>query len=96
MKSNISAEITKRLIHDYKFKEQNGYLRHGVCPECGGKELFTSLENPYIVHCGRENKCGANLVTKELYPDLFDSWSDRYISTKSEPYAAADAYLREC
>lgn len=96
MKSNISAEIIKRLIHDYKFKEQNGYLRRGVCPECGGKELFTSLENPYIVHCGRENKCGANLVTKELYPDLFDSWSDRYISTKSEPYAAADAYLREC
>lgn len=96
MKSNISAEIVKRLIHDYKFKEQKGYLRYGVCPECGRKELFTSIENPYIVHCGRENKCGANLITKELYRDLFDSWSDRYISTKSEPYAASDAYLREC
>ncbi|EHP4002839.1 toprim domain-containing protein [Salmonella enterica] len=96
MKSNISAEIVKRLIRDYKFKEQKGYLRCGVCPECGRKELFTSIENPYVVHCGRENKCGANLITKELYRDLFDSWSDRYISTKSEPYAAADAYLREC
>ncbi|HAK1936312.1 TPA: bifunctional DNA primase/helicase [Salmonella enterica] len=96
MKLSIRSEIIKRLIQDYKFKEQNGYLRGGVCPECGKKELFTSIENPYIVHCGRENKCGANLVTKELYPDLFNSWSDRYISTKSEPYAAADAYLREC
>ncbi|EIW7885101.1 toprim domain-containing protein [Salmonella enterica] len=95
MKSNISTEIIKRLIHDYKFKEENGYLRYGVCPECGKKELFTSIESPYIVHCGRENKCGASLVTKELYADLFTSWSDRYISTKDEPYAAADAYLQE-
>lgn len=33
MKLNISAEIIKRLIRDYKFKEENGYLRYGVCPE---------------------------------------------------------------
>ncbi|EEA3736348.1 toprim domain-containing protein [Salmonella enterica] len=95
MKSSISAEIIKRLIRDYKFKEENGYLRYGVCPECGKKELFTSIESPYIVHCGRENNCGVSLITKELYADLFASWSDRYISTKEEPYAAADAYLRE-
>ncbi|ECT1023485.1 hypothetical protein DPO11_26565 [Salmonella enterica] len=96
MKSNINAEIIKRLVHDYNFKEQNGYLRKGVCPECGKKELFTSIDAPYVVRCGRENKCGASIIIKELYRDLFDSWSDRYISTTSEPHATADAYLREC
>ncbi len=95
MKSDIRKEIINRLIRDYNFKEENNYLRYGVCPQCGKKELFTSLERPYIVHCGRENKCGADLLTKELYPDVFSSWSDRYISTKDEPYAAAAAYLQE-
>lgn len=95
MKHNIRKEIINRLIRDYNFKEENNYLRYGVCPQCGKKELFTSLERPYIVHCGRENKCGIDLPTKELYPDVFSSWSDRYISTKDEPYAAAAAYLQE-
>ncbi|EGM7724154.1 toprim domain-containing protein [Escherichia coli] len=95
MKSDIRKEIINRLIRDYNFKEENNYLRYGVCPQCGKKELFTSLEKPYIVHCGRENKCGTDLLTKELYPDVFSSWSDRYISTKDEPYAAAAAYLQE-
>ncbi|MDS1449201.1 hypothetical protein P4G37_14530 [Shigella boydii] len=95
MKSDIRKEIINRLIRDYNFKEENNYLRYGVCPQCGKKELFTSLERPYIVHCGRENKCGTDLLTKELYPDVFSSWSDRYISTKDEPYAAAAAYLQE-
>ncbi|MBC1089712.1 toprim domain-containing protein [Escherichia coli] len=95
MKHNARKEIINRLIRDYNFKEENNYLRYGVCPQCGKKELFTSLERPYIVHCGRENKCGADLLTKELYPDVFSSWSDRYISTKDDPYAAAAAYLQE-
>ncbi|HGB9751564.1 TPA: toprim domain-containing protein [Escherichia coli] len=95
MKHNTRKEIINRLIRDYNFKEENNYLRYGVCPQCGKKELFTSLERPYIVHCGRENKCGTDLLTKELYPDVFSSWSDRYISTKDEPYAAAAAYLLE-
>ncbi|MBW5819574.1 toprim domain-containing protein [Yersinia enterocolitica] len=95
MKSNTRAEIINRLVRDFNFKEKNGYLRYGLCPECGKKELFTSIEKPYVVHCGRENKCGTDLLTKELYPDVFSSWSDRHISTKNNPYAAASAYLRE-
>ncbi|HCK2354109.1 TPA: toprim domain-containing protein, partial [Escherichia coli] len=95
MKPDTRKEIINRLIRDYNFKEENNYLRYGVCPQCGKKELFTSLERPYIVHCGRENKCGTDLLTKELYPDVFSSWSDRYISTKDNPYAAATAYLLE-
>uniref|UniRef100_A0A3B0MH21 Uncharacterized protein n=1 Tax=Arsenophonus endosymbiont of Trialeurodes vaporariorum TaxID=235567 RepID=A0A3B0MH21_9GAMM len=51
--------IISRLIADFHFKEQNGYLRQGVCPQCNKKELFTAIEKPFVLKCGRENKCGA-------------------------------------
>ena len=93
MKHNTRKEIINRLIRDYNFKEENNHSRYGVYPAMWKvKELFTSLERPYIVHCGRENKCGTDLLTKELYPDVFSSVADLYISTKDNPYAAATAY----
>lgn len=91
----LQPEIIRRLTEDFNFKTQNGYLRYGVCPSCHQKELFTSIDNPWILRCGRENKCGAEIVTKELYADLFNSWSERYTSTELTPNAAAEAYLSE-
>ena len=91
----LQSEIIRRLIHDFQFKEQRGYLRQGVCPHCKKKELFTSLDKPYVLRCGRENKCGGEIVVKSLYADLFDNWSERYPSIPAQPHAAADAYLRE-
>ena len=89
-RKDLRPEIIKRLVHDFKFKEQNGYLRSGICPECNKKELFTSMENPWVLRCGRENNCGADLSVKSLYPELFNSWSDRYESTPEQPFAAAE------
>ncbi|HEN3438260.1 TPA: toprim domain-containing protein [Yersinia enterocolitica] len=95
MNNTVQPEIIRRLIHDFQFKEQKGYLRQGVCPHCKKKELFTSLDKPYVLRCGRENKCGAEIVVKALYADLFDNWSERYPAMSAQPHAAADAYLRE-
>lgn len=95
MSSNIKHEIIKRLIRDFEFKERDKYLQSGKCPQCGKREMFTSIENPYVVKCGRENKCGLEIVTKEYYADLFNNWSDRYVTTPELPHAAADAYLSE-
>ncbi|EOU3079482.1 TPA: toprim domain-containing protein [Yersinia enterocolitica] len=95
MNNTVQPEIIRRLIHDFQFKEQKGYLRQGVCPHCKKKELFTSLDKPYVLRCGRENKCGAEIVVKALYADLFDNWSERYPAIPAQPHAAADAYLRE-
>lgn len=92
---NITAIIIPKLIHDFQFKEQNGYLRQGICPECKKKELFTSAEKPFVLRCGRENKCGAEIVVKELYPECFNNWSARYPKTEMNPHAAADAYLTQ-
>lgn len=87
--------IINKLIHDFQFKSQNGYLRQGVCPNCKKKELFTAIEKPFVLRCGRENKCGVELVVKELYPEFFDNWSTHYPKTENTPYAAADAYLKQ-
>lgn len=95
MQPQLHREITRRLLADFSFKEQGDWLRQGVCPDCQKKELYTSAVSPWVLRCGRLNKCNAEIHIKEVYPDLFESWSDRHPSTPENPQAAADAYLRE-
>lgn len=95
MNPELHREITQRLLVDYDFKERGGFLRQGRCPKCNKKEFYTGAEAPWVVRCGRLNKCGHEVHIKDLYPDLFESWSDRHPQTPITPYAAADAYLRD-
>lgn len=94
MNVDLQQDVTRRLLADYELRESGGWLRQGRCPQCGKRELYVSAENPWVVRCGRLNKCGWEGHVKELYPDLFESWSDRYVATPVNPTAAADAYLR--
>jgi hypothetical protein len=96
MDQRLHAEITVRLTQDYGFKQENGYLRKGECPRCAKKEYYTHAEHPWVLRCGRLEKCGFEEHVKEVYADLFESWSDRYPQQPAAPNAAADAYLREC
>ena len=94
MKFELQSEVLRRLQHDYNFKTQSDiYLQQGVCPSCGKPELYTLKENPWVLRCGRLNKCGAEIHVKELYHDLFESWSDRF-NCETNPNAAAEAYLQ--
>jgi hypothetical protein len=97
MREDLHREVRRLLDRDYQFKEQSGsggnWLRQGKCPTCGKKELYTSADHPWVLRCGRLAKCGAELHVKEIYPDLFESWGDRYEKTPEQPNAAADAYL---
>lgn len=96
MKDSLHNELLPRLVNDYQFKERGGYLRQGVCPDCGKKELYTHAEHPWVLRCGRLSKCAWEGHVKEIYPDLFESWTDRYQTpTETNPNAAADAYMRE-
>lgn len=95
MSESVRAEIVRRLVQDFEFKEKEKYLQQGLCPECHKRELYVSIERPYLVKCGRENKCGRELTIRSLYPDLFENWSRRYKVTPENPSAAADAYLSE-
>lgn len=95
MNPQLHHEVMRRLLNDYEFKEKDNWLRQGTCPNCHKKELYTSADSPWIVRCGRLNKCGAEFHIKDIYPDLFESWSDRHPVTKESPSASADAYLTE-
>ena len=96
MNEKLRTQILKRLQEDYKFKSTSGdWWRGGKCPSCHGKELYIRSDAPWMLRCGRENKCGQEWPIKELYEDLFDNWSERYQQTEADPHAAAKAYLQD-
>ncbi|MDF3821689.1 toprim domain-containing protein [Leptospira sp. 96542] len=101
--ADLLQEIAERLKQDYGFKLKAGgkYLQQGMCPSCKKKSLWTWADSPWVVKCERSNNCGQEWHVKELYPDLFESWSDRFQKPEAakpveqqNPNAAADAYLR--
>lgn len=97
MNPSLHSEVTSRLLRDYAFKSKRGgeKLEDGKCPACGKRTLWAFGNAPWVVRCNRLNHCGAELHIKDLYPDLFESWSDRFQSTPENPKAAADAYMRD-
>lgn len=94
MEPRLHAEIVARLTEEFGFKPREAWLQQGKCPSCGKKEMFASAAHPWVLRCGRTNKCGAEIHIKEVYPELFASWSDRYKPTAENPHASADAYLK--
>ncbi|CAN5865604.1 toprim domain-containing protein [soil metagenome] len=93
MRNDLHQELTKRLKQDYSFEEKGTYLRRGKCPQCDKRELWTWTDKPWVLKCGRIERCGWEGHVKELYPDIFDDWSKRHKKTEAAPNAAADAYL---
>lgn len=94
MRPDLHNEITQRLTREFGFRAKGTWLQAGKCPECNRKELFAKADAPWLLRCGRANRCGAEFHIKDLYRDLFESWSDRYVATEADPTAAADAYLQ--
>ncbi|MGO4413301.1 toprim domain-containing protein [Cupriavidus sp. KB_39] len=97
MNPSLHSEVTARLLRDYAFKQKRGgeKLESGKCPSCGKKTLWAFGEAPWVVRCNRLNNCGAEFHIKDLYADLFESWSDRFAPTAENPKASADAYMRD-
>jgi len=95
--SSRADEIVRALLQDsrFNFTDRSGYLRQGVCPDCGKKELYVRKSEPWRIACGRENKCGSSWTTKELLPQLFENYIKRFPPTSENPKATADAYLTE-
>ncbi|WP_029046558.1 toprim domain-containing protein [Cupriavidus sp. amp6] len=97
MNPSLHSEVTGRLLRDYAFKQKRGgeKLEAGQCPACAKKTLWAFGNAPWVLKCNRLNHCGAELHIKDIYPDLFESWSDRFKPTPENPKAAADAYMRD-
>lgn len=76
------------------------YINGLKCPTCGKAEAFTSSAAPWVIKCGRLNNCGEAHHIKELFPFLFESWTERYqpkteVERKQNPTAVADGYMRD-
>ncbi|WP_205890123.1 toprim domain-containing protein [Pseudomonas jilinensis] len=94
MDNVLHREILTRIARDYRLEKVQGqWIRGGECPTCHKKELYTHVDHPWVLRCGRLNKCGAELHVKDVYDDLFDDWSERYKPSQENPTATARAYL---
>lgn len=93
MSPDIIAEVVERITAEFGFKPKGDFLQQGKCPACGKREMYASAKYPKILRCGRLNRCGREFDAKDLYPDIFDTWSNRYKPTEDNPNAAAEAYL---
>ncbi len=94
---SVLEEIRNALTADphFDFKRSGNNLRQGICPNCGERECFVSLEQPWRVNCGRLNNCKWSETTRELYPQIFENLSRRHPATEDNPNATADAYLSQ-
>lgn len=89
-------ELVNALINDqrFAFKDRGQYLQQGICPSCGKKELFVSKDKPFVVKCNRLNKCDYSEHTREIYPELFNNFEERFPKTEQNPNATAIAYMQ--
>ncbi|MCH2486132.1 MAG: toprim domain-containing protein [Erythrobacter sp.] len=91
---NLADEVIKGLKREFGFRKVRGaWLQEGTCPQCGKKEAYCAAEEPKVVKCGRADRCGWEDTVRNLLPDLFEDWSNRFPTTDENPNAAADAYL---
>ncbi|TIH10808.1 bifunctional DNA primase/helicase [Pseudomonas leptonychotis] len=97
MKESLRVEVVKRIEQQFDLQHMRGtnYMRKGICPapSCGKKTLYTFHDSPWLLICGRPEKCGHRVHVKELYDDLFNDWSKTAPSTPESPTATARAYL---
>jgi len=78
MREPLRSEVIERLCSAMSGKVDGLYIQKLECPDCGQRVMFTSVEGPWRLQCGRHNKCGVSYHVKELFPDLFDTWTERY------------------
>ncbi len=100
MNPSLRKDILDNLKTQYKGVIKGNYIGRIECPSCHKREAFASVDSPWMVKCGRENKCGAQHHVKDLFPELFETWTERFepktdAEKQANPTAVADAYLQE-
>lgn len=97
MEHKLRQDVLLRLERDFGLKHMSGtnYMRKGKCPahSCGQKTLYTFHDAPWMLICGRPEKCDHRVHVKDLYDDLFNDWSKLAPATDENPTATARAYL---
>lgn len=96
--NSIEQRLTGRGHDGLGGRKTGRFFEKLTCPECDQAEAYAYADAPWMVFCSRLNNCGARIHVKDLYPDLFDSWTERYASPagqKPDPLAVAKGYLRD-
>jgi len=63
---NTNEIISKLQARFPNSKIEGNYLRKITCPSCEKNEAFTSLDNPFVIICPRDNECGAQTPIKNV------------------------------
>ena len=96
---SLHSDVISALENDTDLKFKNlknkDYLQEGLCPKCGKDELWAYRESPWVLYCGRKNKCGETFHVRERYNHLFENFTERFPATEDDPNASARAYLRD-
>lgn len=93
MNTNLTQQLVAALTSQFQFRQAGDWLRQGVCPSCGKKELYTHGKTPKAVKCGKLNKCGYEAHVHELVPELFVDFNKAHPPLKKNPKATANAYM---
>jgi hypothetical protein len=97
MMDGIRKELAERLAADYGFRAketpQGEKLVGGRCPVCGRPEAHTPPDNPWVIICPRERKCGQHTYSKALYPEVLLQFARHHPPTHDNPHATVDAWL---
>lgn len=97
MENRLREDVLQRLQRDFGLKHMPGtqFMRKGKCPAhgCGQNTLYTFHDAPWMLICGRPEKCNHRVHVKDLYDDLFNDWSKLAPATDENPTATARAYL---
>lgn len=98
MHETLRAKVLPKLEADFGLKHMRGtnYMRKGKCPahSCGKNTLYTHYDSPWMLICGRPEACNHRVHVKDIYPELFNDWSDQAPATADNPTATAQAYLQ--
>jgi hypothetical protein len=92
MAPDLPQLIRQRLIDDFGFVRKDDGFKFGLCPGCGRKTLAPLPTVPLHIHCSRSTKCGWDSTAPELYPDLYERFTERHPATAA-PDATAAQYL---
>jgi len=89
------TEIKMRLLDDNTKARQVGDKINGItCPQCGKPEAYAHATEPNVILCHRFNQCGERTLTRDLYPDLFTKFEERFPKTEQNQRATAEAFLQ--
>lgn len=101
MNNSIKHEVLAALQGPtYNGKLAGKYISKIECPSCDKPEAFAGIDEPWVVKCGRANNCGEYHHVKDLFPEFFETWTERFQPATEEdrikhPTAVADAYLMD-